>query len=105
MLGGTTVRRSGELAPVLNAGPYLAMTGAEYPFSASLSGVVEFTLSSPLVRDFGDRDVDGHLTNTIMGLVWRSGGGWRVEAALQEDTPPWGPALDFTLQLGVSRNW
>ena len=105
MLGGTTVRRSDELAPVLNRGQYVAMAGAEYPFSRALSGVVEFTLSSPLLRAFHDRDVDGHLTNTILGLVWRTGGGWRWEAALQEDTPPWGPSLDFTLQLGVSRVW
>jgi hypothetical protein len=105
MLAGTTIRRSDELAPILNRGQYVAMAGAEYPFSQAVSGVVEFTLSSPLVRGFDDRDVDGHLTNTVLGVVWRPGGGWRWEAALQEDTPPWGPSLDFTLQLAVSRTW
>lgn len=103
MLAGTTVRRSEELAQVLNTWQYFAMAGVEYPFSPRLSGVAEFTLSSPLVRSFGDRDVDGHLSNAILGMVYRTPGGWRWEASLQEDVPPWGPALDFTLQLGVSR--
>lgn len=105
MLGGTTVRASDKLARLLNRSQYFAMAGAEYPFSERLSGVLEFTLSSPLVRAFGDRDVDGHLTNAIFGMVYRTEGGWRWEVAMQEDVPPWGPSLDFTLQLGVSRSW
>lgn len=105
MLGGTTVRSSPELARLLNQAQYFAMAGGEYPFSTSLSGVLEFTLSSPLVRDFGNRDVDGHLSNAVFGVVYRTGGGWRWEVAMQEDVPPWGPSLDFTLQLGVSRSW
>jgi len=105
MLGGTIVRRSPELAGLLNPAQYFAMAGVEYPFSSSLGAVLELTLSSPLVRDFGDRDVDGHLSNAVFGVVYRTGGGWRWEVAMQEDVPPWGPSLDFTLQLGVSRSW
>jgi len=105
MLGATTVRRSPELEEVLNGSQYFAMAGVEYPFSSNLAGVLEFTLSSPLVRDFGDRDVDGHPSNAVFGVVYRTEGGWRWEVAMQEDVPPWGPSLDFTLQLGVSRSW
>lgn len=105
LLGGTTVRRSPSLEDVFTGRQFILMLGAEYPFSERISGIVQFTGSTQILRDVGDRDVDGPLTNTILGVVWRTEAGWRVEAALQEDTPPWGPSLDFTLQLGVSRAW
>lgn len=105
MLGGSTVRRSPELRDLLNPAQLFLMAAAEYPFSDGFSGIVQFTASTQLLRGVGDRDVDGPPTNTILGVAWRDVGGWRIEAALQEDTPPWGPSLDFTLQLGVSRGW
>lgn len=105
MAGGATVNRSPELQDVLRGGHAFGMIGAERPLNDHLSAVIEFTGSTSIVRSVGDWDVDGAPTNVIFGFVMRTQGGWRWEAAMQEDVPPWGPSMDFTLQLGVSRSW
>ena len=105
MAGGATVNRSPELQNVLRGYNAFAMVGAERPFNDHLSSVVEFTGSTPILRSFGDWDVDGIPTNVVFGLVGRTAGGWRWEVAMQEDVPPRGPSLDFTVQVGLSRTW
>jgi hypothetical protein len=105
MAGAATVRRSPELRDVLRGGGGFAMIGAERPFNDHLSGVVEFTGATAILRSFGDWDVDGMPSNVVFGLVGRTSGGWRWEVAMQEDVPPWGPSLDFTVQLALSRTW
>jgi len=105
MAGGATVNRSPELRDVLRGYNGFAMVGVERPFSRHLSGVVEFTGSTPILKSLGDWDVDGMPTNLVFGLVGLDAGGWRWEVAMQEDLPPWGPSLDFTVQLGLSRTW
>ena len=105
MAGGATVNRSPELRDVLRGYTAFAMVGAERPLTGGVSAVVEFTGSTPILRSFGDRDVDGFPTNLVFGLVGRTAGGWRWEVGMQEDVPPWGPSLDFTLQAGLSRTW
>jgi len=105
MAGGATVNRAPDLRDVLRGYSAFAMIGAEWPFNDHLAGVVELTGSTPILRSFGDWDVDGVPTNVVFGLVGRAGGGWRWEVAMQEDVPPWGPSLDFTVQLGLSRTW
>ncbi|HSG10096.1 MAG TPA: DUF3187 family protein [Longimicrobiales bacterium] len=105
MAGGATVNRSPELLDVLRGYNVFAMFGAERPFSDHLSAVVQFTGSTPILRSFGDSDVDGIPTNLVFGVVGRTAGGWRWEVAMQEDVPPRGPSLDFTMQLGLGRTW
>jgi hypothetical protein len=105
MLGGAPVTRPPELEDVLRGGVGFAMIGAERPFNDHLSAVVEFTGTTRILQPFDDWDVDGMPTNVILGLVGRTAGGWRWEVAMQEDVPPWGPSLDFTLQVGLSRTW
>jgi len=103
LAGGTTVRRSPELERVLRNREWLAMLGAERSLHPGLSVVAQLTGSAQLLRDFGDHDVDGALTNVVFGLVGRTHGGWRWEAAMQEDVPARGPSTDFTLQLALGR--
>lgn len=105
MAGAATVNRSAELRDVLRSRSAFAMIGAERPFNDHLSGVIEFTGATPILRSFGDSDVDGIPTNLVFGLVGRTAGGWRWEVGMQEDVPPRGPSLDFTVQLGLSRTW
>jgi hypothetical protein len=105
LLGGTTVRRSPELADVLRDRQWVGMLGAERPLTPGLSVVTQLTGSTQLLRDFGDHDVDGALTNLVFGLVGRTRGGWRWEAGMQEDVPARGPSNDFTVQVAVGRSW
>ena len=105
LVGGTSVRRSPDLAHVLRTRQWVGMLGAERPLRAGLSVVAQLTGSTQLLRDFGDHDVDGAPTNLVCGFVGRTPGGWRWEAALQEDIPPRGPSNDFALQLSLGRTW
>jgi hypothetical protein len=105
MAGGTSVRRSPELAGVLRNRQWVGMLGVERPLREGLSLVAQFTGSTPLLRRFGDHDVDGAPTNLVFGVVGRTAGGWRWEAAMQEDVPARGPSNDFTLQLSLGRTW
>jgi hypothetical protein len=105
MAGGATVNRSPELRDVLRGYTAFGMVGAERPLNDRLSAVVEFTGSTPILRSFGDSDVDGAPTNLVFGVVGRTAGGWRWQVGMQEDVPPWGPSLDFTVQLGLSRTF
>ena len=105
MAGGSSVRRGADMLDVLRGRQWFGMVGVERPLRERLSGVVEWTGSTSLLRDFHDYDVDGAPTNVVFGLVGVTGGGWRWEAAMQEDMPPRGPSLDFTLQFALARNW
>lgn len=105
MAGGSTVRRGPDMLDVLRSREWFAMAGLERPLRERLSAVVELTGSTQLLRDFGDRDVDGAPTNVVFGLVGVTHGGWRWEAGMQEDLPPSGPSLDFTIQLALGRAW
>jgi len=105
LLGGTTVRRSPELADVLRSRQWVGMLGVERPLRSGLSAVAQLTGSTPLLREFGDHDVDGAPTNLVFGLVGRTRGGWRWEVGIQEDVPARGPSTDFTLQVALGRAW
>ncbi len=103
LAGGSTVRRSPELEDVLAGRQAFFSVGVEHPFRPGLSGIIQFMGSTQLLRGFNDHDVDGALTNLVFGLVGETGSGWRWEIGMQEDAPPRGPSLDFTVQLGLSR--
>lgn len=105
LAGATTVRRSPELEGVLRTRQWTGMVGAERPLRDGLSLVAQLTGSTPLLRSFGDHDVDGAPTNVVFGIVGRTRGGWRWEAAMQEDVPARGPSNDFTLQISLGRTW
>jgi hypothetical protein len=38
-------------------------------------------------------------------VVGRTKSGWRWELGMQEDLPPRGPSIDFTVQLALSHRW
>lgn len=105
MAGGSTVRRGPDMVDVLRSRQWFGMLGVERPLHERLSAVIELTGSTQLVRDFHDHDVSGMPTNLVFGVVGVTEGGWRWEVGMQEDVPPRGPSLDFTIQLGLSRSW
>ncbi len=105
MLGASSVRRAPEMREVLNPAQLFLMMAAGYRVTDRWSLLVQFSAATQILGDVGDRDLDLPPMNTVVGLAWRPAPGWRLEAAVQEDTPPWGPSVDFTLQLGLSRTW
>jgi hypothetical protein len=104
-LGALTVRSSPELEDLMRDGTWFFYFGMERPFSDHVSWVVEYVESKPIMEDFGDSDVDGAITNVILGVVGQFGAGWKWEVAMQEDWPPRGPSLDFQFQVGLSKTW
>jgi hypothetical protein len=105
MAGGSTVRRGPDMRDVLRGRQWFGMVGVERPLRDGLSAVAEWTGSTQLLRDFGDHDIDGAPMNVVFGVVGVTEGGWRWEVGMQEDAPPRGPSLDFTLQFALSRSW
>jgi len=103
--GGATVRRAADTRDVLRGQTWFGMLGAERPFREGLSAVVELTGQTQLLRSFHDHDISGAPTNLIAGLVGRTKSGWRWEVGMQEDLPPRGPSIDFTIQLALSHTW
>ena len=104
-VGAITVRSSPELDDLMRDGTWFFYLGLERPITDRLSGVVEYVWSKPIMEDVGDSEVDGAITNFVFGVVGTAGTGWRWEIAMQEDLFPPGPALDFQIQLALSKSW
>ena len=62
-------------------GTWFFYFGMERPFNDSLSGVIEYVESKPIMEDMGDSDVDGAITNVVLGVVGRVGSSWRWVSA------------------------
>ena len=105
MLGGSTIRASSELDPILRSEAAFLTLSAEYPFAEWISGVVQYSIASATTQGFHDREIDSPPMNLVFGLAGRMGEKWRWDASFQEDIPPDTPAVDFTLGIRVSRSW
>lgn len=106
MVGGNTIRaRSKVEDEVFRREAYHWMLGVERTFGPELSGGIQYHVSSPVMRSFEHREVDGNSYNLTLGLLGRVGQTWRWEVSLQEDLPADTPAADFTVGLRVSRAW
>lgn len=106
MVGGNSIRaRSKVEEEVFRGGAYHWMVGVERSLGPRLAGVVQYHVSSPVLRSFQHREVDGTSYNLTFGLLGRAGDTWRWEVSFQEDLPPDTPAADFSLGVRVSRAW
>lgn len=106
MVGGNTIRALSNVEDeVFRREAYHWMLGVERTLGPALSGVVQYHVSSPVMRSFRHPEIDGKSYNLTLGLLGRIGESWRWEASLQEDLPPDTPAADFTFGLRVSRAW
>jgi Protein of unknown function (DUF3187) len=105
MAGAATVRASPELAPVMRSWSTFLMIGAERSLGSSLAGVVEYQISSPILRGFHHRELDWPSSNLLFGVAGRRGAKWTWDVGFQEDVPADTPSVDFTLGLRVSRAW
>jgi hypothetical protein len=105
MVGGSTVRSSSELDPILRSRAAFMTLAAEYPLLDWVSGVVQYSVASPTTQGFDHRELDSPPMNLVFGFAGRLGENWRWDASFQEDIPPNSPAVDFTLGVRVSRSW
>jgi len=104
-LGVLSVRSSPELEDLMRDGTWFFYLGLERPFSDRLSGVIEYVESKPILEDVGDSDVDGAITNLVLGVAGRARNQWTWQISMQEDWPPRGPSLDFQFQVALSKTW
>ncbi len=104
---------AGAAIGTVNAGPTLD------PFTASLAGtfhlgmerrlgrtwaaMVQFQGSTPFLRGFQTRELDRAPVNLGVGFTGRTGSNWLWQVAFTEDIRPDSPAVDFTLDLHLSR--
>jgi hypothetical protein len=105
MIGGSSARTSPELETTLRDGSAFFSIGVERSLGSSLGAVLQYQISSPLLRGFRHRELDGVASNIVFGLAGRWGEGWSWDVGFQEDLPADTPAIDFTLGVRVSRAW
>lgn len=105
MLGASTARASAELEPIMRAGSAFMAIALERSLGGRVAGILQYQISSPLLRGFGHRELDRAPSNVLLGLAGRWGERWSWDAGFQEDVPSDTPAIDFTLSVRVSRTW
>jgi len=105
MVGGSTVRATSELAPILRRASAFFTLAAEYPLTEGVSGVLQYSGTSATAKGFHDRELDSPPMNVLFGLAGRWGPDWRWDVGFQEDIPTDTPAIDFTLGVRLSRSW
>lgn len=105
MAGLSTARASAELRPIVRRGSAFLVVAAERSLGSSLAAILEYQITSPLLRGFHHRELDWPTSNLLFGLAGRVGTTWTWDAGFQEDVPADTPSIDFTLGLRVSRTW
>ena len=105
MLALSSTRASPELDSVMRSGAAHVGVAVERSLGASLAGVLQYHVSTPVLQGFRHRELDGVASNVVIGLAGRVGESWRWDVGFQEDVPADTPAIDFTLGLRVSRTW
>jgi hypothetical protein len=105
MLGTSTLRASDPIGPVLPGSSAFFSFAVERAIWSSVSGVFQYSLSTPGLKGFDYRELDWPLSNVIFGVAGGFGDGWRWDVSFQEDLPADAPAIDFTLGLRLSRRW
>ncbi len=106
MVGGNAIRAQSRVEDeVFRRGAYHWMLGVERSLGPELAGVLQYHVSSPVLKSFEHREVDGSSYNLTVGLLGRIGNTWRWDLSFQEDLPPDTPAADFTLGFRLSRMW
>ena len=105
MFGGSTLRPSPELEPIMSGASVFMTLAFERSLGGSLAAVLQFQAQSAVLESFNHREIDQAPTNLVFGLAGRVGDSWSWDASFQEDIPADTPSVDFTLGLRVSRRW
>ncbi|MDZ7779052.1 MAG: DUF3187 family protein [Gemmatimonadota bacterium] len=106
MLGASTVRATSDAdVRMFQARSYHALLGIERSLGDGWAAVVQYQMSSPLLRSFEHRELDGPSFNLTFGVAGTLDDTWRWDVSFQEDLPTDTPAADFTLGVRLSRAW
>jgi len=103
MLGAATARTAPELAPIARGASGFAALGVERTLTGSLAAVVQYQVSTPLLRGFDHRELDWPASNLVVGVAGSFGERWLWDVSFQEDLPADTPAIDFTLGVRITR--
>jgi len=106
MFGAQTIRAVSKVDPDLfRDRAYHGLLGIERSFGPAWSAAGQYQVSTPVLSNFGHRELDAPSANLTVGVLGRLGDAWRWNLSLQEDLPAGTPAADFTLALGLNRRW
>ncbi len=94
-----------RLEPIMRSGAWFGSVGVERNLSSSVSVVGQFFGGSQYASGFGFRELDNLPLNLAIGFRGRAGEDWRWQVSFTEDVPPNSPAIDFTLDVALSRTW
>jgi hypothetical protein len=98
-----TVNAGRALDPFTASAAVTLHAGVERRLGASWAALVQLQGSSPFLRGFQTRELDRAPVNLGVGLTGRTAAGWIWQVAFTEDIRPDSPAVDFTLDLHLSR--
>jgi len=105
MLEATLARVPRELEGVFRSTTASFGVAVERSLGGSAGAVVQYQLTTPVLRGFEHRELDWPSSNLVLGVAGRWGESWSWDASFQEDVPADTPAIDFTFGLRVSRRW
>ncbi|HKK94521.1 MAG TPA: DUF3187 family protein, partial [Longimicrobiales bacterium] len=103
----------GVAVGTINAGPRLESytpssavslhLGVERRLGETWAVMAQLQGSSPFLQDLGHPELDRVPVNLGVGFTGRTRSGWLWQAAFTEDVRPDSPAVDFTIDLHLSR--
>lgn len=102
-VAATTLNASGPLEPFTRGSAIAWHVGAERRFGDSWGVVGQFQGSTSYHRNLRNRELEIAPVNLGVGFVGELASGWRWQAAFTEDIRPDSPAVDFTLDLHLTR--
>jgi hypothetical protein len=105
MVGGSTIRSSPELEPILRSASAFFTVAVERSLGSRLAALIQFQAQSAVLRSFEHRELDRAPTNLVFGFAGPLGASWKWDLSFQEDIPADTPAVDFTLGIRLRRTW
>ena len=104
-VGAVLLAASSELHRFMRGVAGIASLALERRVTGSVAVVAQVQGGTPYARRFDAADLDGIPMNLVLGLAGEVPGGWTWQASFAEDVPPFGPSVDFTLDIQLSRHW
>ncbi len=94
-----------QLDPIARDRAIFFLTGLEYTWIPGLSLLAQISGTGSYFRRFTGGELDGFPLNIVFGLGGETEGGWGWQVSFAEDLIPSGPAVDFTVDVQLSRRF
>jgi len=92
-----------QLRPITRDHALFLSTAAEYRIRPRFSLIGQISGSSNYFKGFDAGPLDKMPLNLVLGMGSTTEGGWRWQLSFAEDLIPSGPAVDFTVDLELSK--